>query len=81
MKNLQVGPRTIFTNDGEPVLVAIATRPATTAPGRLKAVLYVPLKDDDGNPGMAPLPFAQAVIAPPGQEPVGFTPEFRLEMN
>jgi hypothetical protein len=81
MKNLKVGPRTIFTDHGEPVLVSLAMRPATTAPGRVKAILCVPTLDEDGTEGIAPLPFAQPIMAPDGKQPTGFTPEFRLEMN
>lgn len=80
--------RTMMTLNGQPVLVGIATREATTAPGgtRLKAALVIPVIDGDGGvEGVAPLPFAQAtmpvLVKGKIRAPRGFTPEFRLEMN
>ncbi|MBO0767001.1 MAG: hypothetical protein J2P50_20745 [Hyphomicrobiaceae bacterium] len=80
IKHLEVGPRTILTDDGEPMLVKLALRPSRSAPGRIKAVMAVPIEDDNGNEGFMVLPFAEPIMALDG-EPTGFTPEFRLEMN
>lgn len=72
MKVMKHEGRTILTEDnGQPALVELAMRPATTAHGRIKAVLTI---------GDVPLPFAAPVISLTGA-PRGFTPEFRLEMN
>jgi hypothetical protein len=81
IKHLEVGPRTILTDDGEPVLVQLAMRESTTAPSRIKAVLALPTTNDDGSEGIMPMPFAQAVMAEPGKKARGFAVEFRLEMN
>jgi|KBSMisStandDraft_5_1062788.scaffolds.fasta_scaffold293158_2 hypothetical protein len=92
-KQVQEG-RTILTQHGEPVLVAITLRPASSAPSRFKACLAIP---DDGrgheteSAQGTPLPFAQAVVTATGQPvpqvigsnglPLAWTPEFRIEMN
>lgn len=61
--------RQIITLDGQPAIVTLTMRPATTAPGRVKCALVIVIADKLG----AQMPFAG----------VGgkLTPEFRLEMN
>jgi len=81
IENLEVGHGTILLTDGEPIQVALAMRPSTTSPTRIKAVLAATVEDDEGNMGLMPMPFAQAVMAGPNAMPSGWTPEFRLEMN
>lgn len=81
IKHLEVGPRTILTDNGQPMLVQLAMRESETAPGRIKAILALPIHDDEGTEGLMPMPFAVPVMAPEGKKPRGFTPEFRLEMN
>lgn len=80
MDSMKMGPRSILTVNGEPVLVGLVMRPSTTAPSRVKAALVIPV-EQGGKQGVAPLPFAQAVVAEKGKRPRGWTPEFRLEMN
>lgn len=61
---------------GMPVLVKLTMRQATTAHGRVKAALVIPV---EGEP--VPMPFAEAVTCGCKKKPHGWTPEFRLEMN
>jgi hypothetical protein len=87
MKTLQVVKpdkhegRTILMLDGEPALVRMAMRKATSAPSRIKAALVLPVSDEDGEESYAPLPFSQAVVGAGPFPPNGWTPEWRLEMN
>lgn len=81
LKNLEVGPRTILTDNGRPLLLQLALRESTTAPGRVKAMLAVAVQDNNGTDGLLPMPFAQATIAAKGSKPSGFNTEWRIELN
>lgn len=83
MQNMKIAAgRTILADDaGVPMLVQLAMRPSQSAPNRVKAALVIPTLDADGAEGIAPMPFAQAIIGSHGKSPRGWTPEFRLELN
>lgn len=81
IEHREVGQGTILLDGGEPVQVGLVMRQSTTSPTRIKAILAATVEDDEGNMGLVPMPFAQAVMAAPDRMPSGFTPEFRLEMN
>lgn len=81
VQNKQIGPRTLMTIDGEPVPVSLVMRQSSTAPSRIKCILAITVEAEDGEMGIAPLPFAVPVVTVDGKKPRGFTPEFRLEMN
>lgn len=73
--------RTMLTMDGQPMLVGMVLREATSAHARYKAALVLPVKDESGD-GIVPLPFAVPTMGgPAGRKLRGFTPEWRLEMN
>jgi hypothetical protein len=76
VQNMKIGPRTMVTLNGQPVLCGLVMRTATSAPSRVKAALVVPTEGKNGEKGVAPMPFAGATMG--GK---GWTPEFRLELN
>lgn len=81
VKNKQIGPRTMMTIDGEPVPVSLVMRQSSTAPSRIKCVLAITVEAEDGEMGIAPMPYAVPVVTTDGKKPRGFTPEWRIELN